>query len=267
MIARLLFILPAIVLGGSVLFTVCGITPEEEEALAVQALNQMDIAATTVDEKMYRIEGAMDNDKFHAALTHITTLHTRHQLSIDFNGAEFTDLAALSRFSNLQSLDLSSNSSLTDLRSLPSLPGLQKLNLSSDDQLTDFTGLSNAPNLKSLNLYKTTFTDFEALSHLAGLETLDLSYHANLESFTGFPRLTNLKSLNLSYNDALRDLTELSNFTGLLTLDLSYTSAITDLMPLSRLPRLQSLNLYNSSLSPKQINALQQAKPGLTIEK
>ena len=236
---------------AALLWTSCGEAPklvpapESEETRIVRALSQMNLTTTTQDSVTYRIEGKIDNALFASALEQLKALDAIHTLSLNFRGAPFTDLPALSELPNLQSLNLSSDDSLTSLAGFPNLSKLKTLNLSSNDNLTNLSGLPNLP----------------------GLHTLNLSSNRSLTDLSMLSNLTNLKTLDLSYNSSLKDLKNLPSISTLQTIDLSYCDAFSSLKSLPDLPGLRMLRLYNTAVTPGELDAFQKSRSGVAIDK
>ena len=219
--------------------------PESDETRIARALSGMNLKVSTQDSVTYDIIGKIDNTLFSTALKHMKALNARHTITLNFRGAPFTDLAALSELSNLRSLNLSFNDQLRSLEGFPRLTRLKSLNIGSVDNLTDLSGLPDLP----------------------ALQTLNLSSSRNLQNLSALSKLTALKTLDLSYNGSLKDLKNLPSIPTLETIDLSYCDSFSDLESLPELPRLKILRLYNTAVTPTALETFQKSRGGISIDR
>ena len=148
-------------------------------------------------------------------------------------GSTICSISGLEYATNLESLDLSSNS-ITDITPLKNLKKLYYLNLSGNE-ITDITPLKNLKKLYYLDLSCNVITDITALTNLTNLEVLELSEN-QIKDITPLENLINLRVLYLSLN-YITDITALSNMTNLQWLYLE-RNQITDITALSNLTNL-----------------------------
>ena len=181
---------------------------------------------------------SVDNEKFitirgEQYSTSLTELYLRNLNLTD------EEMALLSEFKNLETLDLynvSKSDTVTDISALSDLKNLTTLNLSGNN-VVDISALSNLKNLTKLNLFFTSITDISPLSDLTNLKELLLTVdHNDLNSLSNLVNLTSL-ALIFSSNS---DISPLSNLKNLEHMSLHYVESI-DLHPLSNMTSLTSL--------------------------
>ena len=181
---------------------------------------------------------SVDNEKFvtirgEQYSTSLTELYLRNLNLTD------EEMALLSEFKNLKTLDLynmSKSDKVTDISALSDLKNLTTLDLYGNN-VVDISSLSNLTNLTKLNLFFTSITDISPLSNLTNLKELCLTVdHNDLKSLSNLVNLTSL-ALDFSSNS---DISPLSNLKNLEHLSLYYVESM-DLRPLSNMTSLTSL--------------------------
>lgn len=206
------------------------------------------------------------------------------QLSI--TGVRVRDLAPLSTFAGLKSLDLSGSTGFTEVSALAELKTLVELNLSGT-RVDDISALSAMAGLQTLNLSRARVTDLSPLSALSNLRTLDIGggnvrdlapvaeltnleslsidkpnfRHTDLEVLSG---LKNLRALDLTGN-TVTDLSFVSGMAHLETLTLSGNRKLADVEKLENCENLRTLYLYNTIVSREDREELVKAVPKLTV--
>ncbi|KAL0217150.1 hypothetical protein RCL1_007633 [Eukaryota sp. TZLM3-RCL] len=142
------------------------------------------------------------------------------------------DIVEISKFTNLESLDLSN----------VKLPG--------NNQITDISFLSSCIKLRSLSLCSSKVTDLGPLSHLSNsLQFLSLS-NTLISDLSQLSSLKALEFLSLSNNN-ITDISPLSSLRNLTTLYLRKTK-ISNLRPLRNLTKLYSLDVRETLLPEEQ---------------
>lgn len=176
-----------------------------------------------------------------------TQLHNLGMSGFDLNNSEIT---FLSKFTNLESLDLGFNR-ISNITPLASLTGLQSLFLYSN-MIKDISPLANLKNLQWLNAGANMISDVSPLSNLLKLRFLDLSLN-RISDISPLTNLSSLEILNLNYNDiTLKYAPSFDKMLHLLWLMLN-SNAISDFDILSTAPNLWILDISSnniSSLSP-----------------
>ena len=198
----------------------------------------------------------------------ITKAEASEIVALDVNNESITDLSGLQHFTNLTSLDISSNSKLksVDLSALTKLEtlncnsctGLNSLDLTKNVALKVLT--SRYSNLSSLDLSKNLALETVNLELAYNLKSLDLSNHPQLQyvscygasslvslKVTGCPKLqeincysTKVTSLDISDNHELKILN--CYYTSLNSIDTSNN------------PKLQTLKLNRTNISTLNIS-------------
>lgn len=183
------------------------------------------------------------------SLSHCTQLTNVDELkgltalrSLDLSSTEVDSVAALTRLSTLQTLNLR-ETKIWDIEPLTGLTALQSLDVSST-QIDDIEPLRRLSALQTLNLSGTRVGKLEALRSLATLKSLDLGMMQRVESFEPVKGLTALHALNLGYSN-VRTLEFLRGLTALQDLGLNGIN-IGSLEVLNGLTALQSLSLTDS---------------------
>ena len=202
----------------------------------------------------------------------ITKAEALEVVALSMSNKSITDLSGLEYFTNLTSLDISSNSNLKNM-DLSALTKLETLNCNSCTALESldltknvalkvlkFQRISQYSNLTSLDLSKNLALEMVDLNSGIGLKSLDLSNHPQLQyvdcrsigslaslKVTGCPKLqeigcylTSLTTLDISDNHELKIL-ECSN-TALNSMDTSNN------------PKLQKLDLHTTNISTLNIS-------------
>lgn len=176
-----------------------------------------------------------------------TQLHNLGMSGFNLNNSEIT---FLSKFTNLESLDLGFNR-ISNITPLASLTGLQSLFLYSN-MIKDISPLANLKNLQWLNAGANMISDLSPLSNLLKLRFLDLSLN-RISDISPLTNLSNLEILNLNYNDiTLKYAPSFDKMLHLLWLMLN-SNAISDFNVISTAPDLWILDISSnniSSLSP-----------------
>ena len=160
-------------------------------------------------------------------------------------GSTICSISGLEYATNLESLDLSSNS-ITDITPLKNLKKLYYLDLSCN-VITDITALTNLTNLEVLELSENQIKDITPLENLINLRVLYLSLNY-ITDITALSNMTNLQWLYLERNQ-ITDITALSNLTNLTLLSLR-ANQITDITPLESIrPVINYIDLSNNRIT------------------
>ena len=161
----------------------------------------------------------------------------------------------------LEQLDLTGRN-LSDITCLSQLTHFTSLYLS-NNRLRKLQPLSKHQKLLALTLDGNRLEDLSPLAALAELNLL--SFDSNqVSDLKPLAQLNLLKYLYLGNNEVDR-LDPLKDLANLVALDLS-ANQITDLSPLYGLAKLETIGLFdNANLTMEEINKLQQALPGCTI--
>ena len=110
-------------------------------------------------------------------------------------GEGITDISALSEFTDLKILDLSSNQ-ISDLSPLMKLSKLERLNIAGN-MVSDLRPLMGLPLLWSLNVSENQITETTSAGSLSLLKELNLSGN-EIKDFSGLGKLSELTSLDVS---------------------------------------------------------------------
>ena len=176
-------------------------------------------------------------------------------------GYTLTNLAAISKLTDLKELEVSSND-LTSLSGVESLSNLEKLTINCSDNLTDLTPLGRLTNLKELNINGVSVKDISFLKNLIKLEKLKIYNTHNSGVKLSIPNtLANLKELSI-YTAEITNLDVLSQFTNLEKLSINVTDKTTDLSFVKNLKKLKELGIDGSNIS--DISALDGVSNNLT---
>ena len=136
------------------------------------------------------------------------------------------DISGLENFTNLESLDLSSQA-ITDISALQGLVNLTSLSLAGNP-VGDIAPLAGLTNLKILILSNSQAQDYSALANLVNLEVLLLD-NSTLTDVSPLASLTNLQTLYLA-DCAVDDLSPLENiYPNLVKKDFVVPSTLADL--------------------------------------
>ena len=201
--------------------------------------------------------------------------------------SNISNLSGLEHASNLQLLDLQSNS-IVELTPLASLSAMRNLDLTSNS-INNIVPLQGMVNLQIIELASNAISDISALKNMITLQIINIG-HNPIEGFNSFANaslpnlhtfdlgkgmgftgdvgigpfdisdlntlnLPNLQNLDLSSADRyylrpIDSLSDLANFTNLQTLSLAANNIINpDLSHLPNLPKLQALNLSYNEIS------------------
>jgi Leucine-rich repeat (LRR) protein len=251
------------------------------EHLSLRGNRNGDIAITL--PRFHKLTKLKSLDISRTFLSNIGPLEQLPSLTIvdlSLNGLDDEDVIALSQYTDLRELNISSNQ-IQDISPLSGLTQLESFK-ASGNQITDISVVAHFPNLHSLAVVENTIvgpvpivTDFSPIAGLHKLKLLQLSgltfEQSNL--LNGFPNLetlwldispgidvsliakmTKLKELSLS-SGILSDLSFLSNLISLESLHLS-RNRIVDFSPLSGLKNLTTLSLGVNSLVPQDLSPL-----------
>lgn len=164
------------------------------------------------------------------------------ELGLENTGLKDSDLAYLSKLTNLQKLYLENNPALTQ----SAVDALQK-------ELPKCK-ISHSELKSEIKLGEKSFAANSASVNASGLGLTDIS------AVKGFTKCT---ALDLSSN-SITDLTPLTGMTGLRSLNLE-NNPLTDISPLLTMTWLQELYISGGSLGDDQISALYAALPGCSI--
>ena len=141
-------------------------------------------------------------------------------------GTPIQDISGLESFTNLESLDLSSQT-VADISALQGLVNLTSLSLAGNP-VSDISPLAGLTNLKILILSDSQAQDYGALANLVNLQVLLLD-NSTITDLTPLASLTNLQTLYLA-NSAVDDLSPLENlYPNLVTKDFIVPSTLADL--------------------------------------
>ena len=227
------------------------------------------------------------NDSFLYNASDIADLINLEELSMSHLRSNFNSLSFLTSFTQLKSLNISSNNSIGDLTALSQLTALEELNITYTGA-SDYSPLSTLVNLKKLFMVNSLYNnelDVADLTNLTALTDLDISGFKtikNLDSLSIFTQLkalyiaqidtaainfltdlTQLNILDVSGNRRLGDITPLENLVNLTELDLSLSTNLDNIMSLSKLTLLTKLNissLYNKTIDLTPISFMPNLK-------
>ncbi|KAL0224641.1 hypothetical protein RCL1_002553 [Eukaryota sp. TZLM3-RCL] len=168
-------------------------------------------------------------------ISKFTNLET---LDLMYNN-KITDTSLLSSLQNLRVLSLHENK-ISDLSPLSCLKFLQILKLDSN-QISDLSPVAALENLVDLSLCRSNITDISPLSSLQNLRILSLCDN-KISDLSPLSCLKFLEKLALNWNK-VSDVSPLASLQNLVDLSLTF-SRIADLRPLSSLVKLERLSLY-----------------------
>lgn len=141
-------------------------------------------------------------------------------------GSPIQELSGLENFTNLESLDLSSQA-VADISALQGLTRLTSLSLAGNP-VSDISPLAGLTNLQILILSNSQAQDYSALANLVNLQVLLLD-NSTITDLTPLTSLTNLQTLYLA-NCAVDDLSPLQSlYANLVTKDFLLPSTLADL--------------------------------------
>ena len=183
-----------------------------------------------------------------SALSKLTNLET-----LDLSGCTVSSggLSAIAQLPKLKTLSLS-GCTLTDVSALSPLVTLESLDLSGN-VISDISSLSSLTAIKSLNLSSNTLTTIAPLASMESLETLDITGN-QVSSLSPLNNKTALTSL-LAKQNKLVDLAPLATCTALETVDVC-NNTVVDLSPLAKLASLRTLKAdYNAVVSLPDFSA------------
>ena len=141
---------------------------------------------------------------------------------IDLSGCGISDISALSKCENLNTIILSNNS-ISDITPLMDIPGIVYLDISNNN-ITDMRPLMGLNSIKTINASGNNISTTVPVGANTALTELNLSNNP-ITNFSGLKKLKNLVTLNLAS-------------TGLKDSDVKYFKYLT---------RLNSLNVENNS--------------------
>ncbi|CAL5978835.1 leucine-rich_repeat domain-containing protein [Hexamita inflata] len=200
--------------------------------------------------------------------TDISNLYLPQLRILNLRDNKLKDLTPISKFVNLEELNLSNNQDIKNTYPIQYLKKLTKLNLSycqlyfviqfeeltnllveldvSDNFNVDLSSFKHFVNLKILNISRTNTDTINVLQPLNNLETLDISKNdiVNIDILKYF---CNLTYLNLSYTD-VQNIELLPQLVHLKEIDLSNNPKM-DFQPLQKMIQLRKLILAYNQLS------------------
>ena len=156
----------------------------------------------------------------------------------------------------------SSKTKLIYIGSLKNLRYLQHLSLSNSN-VADIKPLEQLKYLQDINLSKTQIKDIKALKKLTYLKSLNIN-DTRVYDISPIANLKNLEYIGLNRTNVV-DLSPLAELKNLQTIDIRNTQ-INDIGQLSNLKSLKTIYL-NKQISAEQISELQEALPGLKIQR
>ncbi|KAJ2987747.1 hypothetical protein HDV02_005975, partial [Globomyces sp. JEL0801] len=176
----------------------------------------------------------------------------RHLQKLRLYTSGIKDLSSISRFENLQDLEISDIGSISvqlqlDISVICTLPHLRKISIT-DVNIINTAAFSNMIYLKDLELTSANISDISDLSTLVNMVNLNLSHNA-ISDIKALKNMKKLKTLKLATENLLFSDTDLLlHFPNLIELELSGYQ-ITDISFLSTLLGLKSLTLNGNKIS------------------
>lgn len=169
---------------------------------------------------------------------------------------------ALKKLINTEQLTLSGQKFFTDVNALSKFTELKKLDLS-HTLVASIEGLRSCSKLEDLDISHTAVKDLEPLKYLPGLQHLDCSQSlvTSISPLVYLPGLTNLK-LSATF---ITDIGDMQYMPGLTQLNL-YNTRIKDLGPLSGLEKLQWLDIAKTDVENLQALEKLQTLQRINIE-
>jgi internalin A len=167
--------------------------------------------------------------------------------SLRLYGGRFHDLSPLAELSELEELEITSNSYITDISPIGSLINLKKLTLNNGDYEGSIEAISALVNLKELFLSCSSryYRELVPLQKLEILEILNASREGL--DFTYIAQLYSLKHLGVTVQsdspEGMANIGQLKNLVNLQTLYFGYYGRNIDI---SWIPNLQSLSRFSA---------------------
>ncbi|MCP4551406.1 MAG: leucine-rich repeat domain-containing protein [Bacteroidetes bacterium] len=215
-----------------------------------------------------------DPAPFYNALKEIVSI-TELQLA---DNNQITDLAPLSKLTNLQSIDIS-NTNITDPIPIRNLTKLESL-YCSGSKIQSLAALKYLTNLRVLNINNTEVDKLYPLQNLTGLEFLHFN-STKIDSIQLLAEFTHLTDLRFA-NTSITDLGPLSQLKSLEVLNFNVTNVhsidalaglenlrilmmdntrVDDLLPLANLKNLKRVYCDNSRVTAIKVNQFMQLVP------
>ena len=163
---------------------------------------------------------------------------------LNLSNKSIFNISQISKFTNLEVLDLSGNPGVTDWSYLNSLEKLKVLKISSN-KLTDISFIKNFPNLREVDVSSNPISSFEVFFDNKNIEKINVSL-TGLKNLYYFSSCTSLTEFNCSKNE-IEDISDLEYLTKLQSLDVS-DNKISDISVLSGLTYLRTLNISNNNI-------------------
>lgn len=231
------------------------------DSLEISLANQpqgwwRDLARRLLGNRVVRMELASVLDE--ETLSQIAKLDNLEVLTIDTR--KVNRLTMIGRMSALKEITLYGQGYPASLSFLSEQRRLERLTLANTLD-TDLSPLASLTNLKELRITATSASDLRPIATLERLEVLDLTNSSPIEDLSPISGLVGLKELLLT-GTSVRDLAPVSGLRNLSTLHLG---SVSDLSPVRKIEGLQVLHLSYDSTSDSQIESLQRALPGCTI--
>lgn len=239
--ARLLRIQPNISIGDTVFFQQVDTLVISDSTKVLDMLMLSDTLSLGDTLFYRRTDTVMTNNPI--VFAHLKRLVDSKSLNLS-NHMELTDLSPLSKFSQLQELDISFTgaSSLVPLRNLTKLRVLRCNNTT----VSDLSPLRYALELRELYCQQTLIRELAPIQNFSKLEKL-YCYQTYIDELDELASLKNLREL-LCFRTNISSLDPLAGATNLSLLKCSQTY-ITSLSPLSNATKLEVLDIESNFIS------------------
>lgn len=212
----------------------------------------------------------------------ISVLENLKIVDLSFNSIENTE--PLGNLTEIEELNLSSNTEIKDISSLGKLTELRVLHLEGC-AVEDISVAENFKKLEELYINNNKVKSFQAIKNLTTLEKFfadncgvsDVSPLAKLENLTHLQLVNNsiedisplkgktqLMQLGLGNNN-FKDVSVLADMTKLVNLDISYNKNIKDLHFAEKMTNLSFLNADNTSVTEEAVAHMRNHLPSCTI--
>ncbi|MBT0175839.1 leucine-rich repeat domain-containing protein [Listeria seeligeri] len=177
---------------------ISSIFPDPNLAEVVRSkLKKLSVNDTVTQNELNSISSLTVNNKNISNITGMENLIGLKQLYL--SGNRFNDLSPLAGLTNLDTLNLSNNSTINTLSPLAGLTNLEALNLSRCSAVSDLRPLSGLTKLTNLNFGATQVSDLRPLSGLGSLTYLQFD-NCQVSDISPLASLTSLKDLSFPSN-------------------------------------------------------------------
>ena len=163
---------------------------------------------------------------------------------ISISNCQITNLTAIKNLSNLNTLNLSDNSTLTDISAIENLQNITNLSLYKNEKISDISVIEKLKNMTYLSISGDSgIRDFSIPDGLENLSNLNLS-NTVIETIS-LPNAYKLNNISLYNNDELK---KISNIPNLRTISIEGNN-ITKFPDFENLDNLTNINIYGTKIN------------------